>query len=106
MNKGMIPGPDPDLMNHLGALAVEEFFSISGYVLGHEDDGTSRQWPVERNIDTLPYFPAFERLGEHASECEHCYMDGTGPTTCPEALALENLTRADMNEQFMRSIFN
>jgi len=106
MNKNTTPDQNAALISHLGRLTAEEFCKTSGYVLGHQADGTPNPWPVDWHIETLPYYPVLDALAVHVGDCRQCFEDGDGPTTCEDALILEHAGQYEVNQQFITSLLN
>lgn len=93
MNSNMLPDDDQTI-GHLAALVAHEFF-------------TSAARPPEIwHVETLPYGPVLVELAEHCGDCRQCHIDGDGPTTCEEALALEYAGQYEIVQQFSVSLLN
>lgn len=94
------------LLAHLGRLVSEEFYSISGLFNGHSASQVPNPWPEMRHIETMPYYPLLGTLGQHIGDCQQCFEDGDGPTTCEEALVLEVAAKYEADQQFITSLLN
>jgi hypothetical protein len=62
--------------------------------------------PDMAHIETMPYALVLDELARHVGDCQRCFDDGDGPTTCEESEVLEFAGRYMIEEQFITSLLN